>query len=277
MLRMLALTSLVAAAAWAQGSGGRDAGGGPNAVLFVRWQRSSESGAIYRAAWRALEPHFGVLSRRRLTDFNGDARRARAFLAEHAGAALVVAFGARAAEVTRAALPGKPVLEVGCGERAAVRGRVDREQLARILRLFHPRARTIAIFGDQEEALGGFRTKRCERAEDAAGCDLAWIPEGSSADARSLRPALDRLQVPLLVTAGDRHPGEAALEVRPDPVGLGYRVASLVLRRLRDKRVFTPGGVKRMRVSVDLRAARAASHDVPLGVLARADVVRRAP
>ena len=41
MFRMLALTVIVAAA-FAQGSGGRDAGGGPNAVLFARWKRSSE-------------------------------------------------------------------------------------------------------------------------------------------------------------------------------------------------------------------------------------------
>ena len=78
---------LLGALALAQDEGGRDTGQGENAVLFVGWRESAETGAVWLSAWRALEPHFGVMSRRRLIDFGGDAAKARAFFARSANAA----------------------------------------------------------------------------------------------------------------------------------------------------------------------------------------------
>ena len=50
--------------------GGRDTGKGAPLVLFVRSERTVESKDIYDAAWKALEPHFGVLARERLYAFD---------------------------------------------------------------------------------------------------------------------------------------------------------------------------------------------------------------
>ena len=116
---LLFLTSMAAA------QGGRDSGTTGRAILFVRWQRTDESHAIYSVAWRALEPHFvGQVNRRRLASFDGDEKKARAFFARHKDVVLVVAFGVETARVTRKIVPETPVLEVSPGKSAHVSTRV---------------------------------------------------------------------------------------------------------------------------------------------------------
>jgi hypothetical protein len=56
--------------AHAQETGGRDTGTGAPPVYFVRSARTAESAEIYRAAWKALEPYYGIMSRDRLYDFD---------------------------------------------------------------------------------------------------------------------------------------------------------------------------------------------------------------
>ncbi|MHC4341508.1 MAG: hypothetical protein ACYSX0_15010 [Planctomycetota bacterium] len=278
MKRVLAFLLLAALFAPAQDLGGRDRGTGPNPVLFVRWKESPESEEIYHSAWVALEPHYGVLTRRRLLTFDGSAEKARKIFEAHKDAALVVAFDARAAAATRKALEKAHLLEVGSGREAMVQAVADRAYFSAVLRDLLPGAKRVALFGSAAEPLPGFQVKVCSKVEEAAGCAAAWIPEESAIDARSLRNALDRMKIPL-VTTSDRVPTEVAtLSVRPDPTGLGLQVAAAVLGRLRDERPFRPVRIRRMRVVVDLGAAHAAGLDlVPLSALARADVVRRMP
>ncbi|MHC4819798.1 MAG: hypothetical protein ACYTF8_17265, partial [Planctomycetota bacterium] len=229
------------------------------AILFVRWTQTAESQDIWMAAWQALEPHFiGQINRRRLATFQGDAKNARAYFAEHKDAVLVVAFGAEAARVTRKILPKTPVLEVSPEKSAHVSTRVDRVRLARLLMAFHPRARRITVLGPPER-LAGF--------EASPQGELAWVPEQGAA-----KP----VTVPLVTTSPAVPKDVAALTVRPNPDGVGLKVAALVLRKLRDKKPFRKERVSRLRVTVDLRAAAAAGHEVPLEFLAKADVVRRA-
>jgi hypothetical protein len=267
----------MAALVCAQDVGGRDRGEGKNPVLFVRWQRLSESQAIYDAAWAALEAHFGVLSRRRLHSFDRDPERARTYLAANKDAAIVVAFDAPSAKAVSAQLKGAALLQVGSGPPAQVLAITDRVHFAGMLRRFSPEAKRVALFGDTAETLPGLEVVPCTSAASAKGCDLAWIPEGSGADARALRKDLDRMGIPLVTTSGEVPSDAAALSVRPDPAGLGRKLAAEVLAHVREKRPFQTVRVRRTRVVVDLRAARAANHDVPLRVLARADVVRRSP
>jgi len=266
---------LAVALALGQDEGGRDTGTGPRPVLFVRARRTAESGEIYNAAWRALEPHFGAMSRRRLADFDGDPKRAEAFFAENGDAVLVVAFGP---EVLRFLPEGKPVLRVGEEQEAHVLARADRARVAQAIRAFRPGTRKVALFADRDESLPGIEVLRCDRPEKAVGCDLAWLPEGSSRDARELRKALDPLALPLVSTRADVDAGIAALSVRPDPHGLGLKLAAAMLLWARgEEGAFAPTTVARHRTVIDLVAARAAGHEVPLGALAKADVVRRAP
>jgi hypothetical protein len=259
MRKVVCLLACVAAAAQ---EGGRDTGGAGRAIHFVRWQRSVEAGAIYLAAWQALEPHLLDVGRHRLVDFDGDAGRARAYFAGAKDAALVVAFGEGAAGAARAALPKVPVIEVSESPQADVVLRVDRERLSSLVKLLRPRAK-VALFGPADETLPGFETKRCATALDAAGCDLAWVAEGGALP--------EGVKAPVVATAPDV-PG--ALTVRPDPKGAGLRAAALVVGRLRDGRDVVPQRVARLHVAIDLGAA---AGEVPLVLLARADAVRRAP
>jgi len=248
---LLFLTSLAVA------QGGRDSGTTGRAILFVRWTSTDESYDAYLAAWSALEPHFvGQVNRRRLATFDGNAKKARAYLAQHKDVVLVVAFGAEAARVTHKILPRTPVLEVSPRKSAHVSTRVDRQRLARLFMAFHPRARRITVLGPPER-LPGF-------AASPEG-ELAWVPE---------QGAVKPVTVPLVTTSPAVPKDVAALTVRPDPDGVGRKVAALVLRKLRDGKPFRKERVSRLRVTVDLRAAAAAGHEVPLKFLATADVVR---
>ncbi|MFQ5844060.1 MAG: hypothetical protein ACE5JG_03650 [Planctomycetota bacterium] len=133
----------------------------------------------------------------------------------------------------------------------------------------------MAVFGPPE-SLPDFEVVACRTTAEAAGCNLAWIPEGSRVDGRRLRKDLDRRGVPLASTSDTVPDGVAALSVLPDPESLGRRAAALVLGHLRDRKPVAPvAAVSRLRVTIDLRAARAAGHAVPLPALARADAVRR--
>jgi len=255
--------------------GGRDTGTEGRALLFLRWRRTPESARVYATMWQELEPHFGVIARRRLAELDGDRERAAAFLKANADAAAVVAFDAESAAEARAALPGALVLGVHAGPDAAVDTRADRAQLAAWIARFRPGARRVAVFGP-DEPLAGLVTVPCATAEDARGCDVAWVPEGGPADALELRRALDRLGVPLVTTSPLLPDEQAAVRVRPHAAALGRRAAALALQRLRDGVAPPgPGRVTRMTVALDLRAARAAGHEVPLAAIARADAVRR--
>jgi len=252
---------LLAAAALSQDLGGRDRGEG-RPVVFVRWERSAESGEIYRTAWAALEPYFGILSRRRLADFDRSEVKAKAFFAAHSDISLVVAFDRESA---RFAPKGVPVLQVGPASDDHVITFTARDAFARELRLFAPDAKRVALFGPRKETLRGFTVVHCKRPEDAAGCDLVWIAEGGST--RTPKGML-------VVTTSDRVPdAHAALTVRPDPSGLGLQVAAAVLAHIRAGKPFGHARIRRHRVTVDLRATL--DHDVPLAILARADAVRR--
>lgn len=255
-MKRLALLGFLISVAAAQG--GRDSGTTGRAILFVRWTSTTESKDIWMAAWQALEPHFvGRINRRRLATFDGDAKSARAYFAQHRDVVLVVAFGARAARVTREILPKTPVLEVSPEKSAHVSTRVDRNRFAWLLRRFHPRARRITVLGPPEP-LAGF--------DASPQGELAWVPE----DGR-----VAPVKVPLVTTSPEVPRDVAALTVRPDPDGLGLKVAALVLSKLRDGKPLRRERVSRLRVTVDLRAAAKAGHEVPLRFLAKADVVRR--
>jgi hypothetical protein len=65
----------------------------------------------------------------------------------------------------------------------------------------------------------------------------------------------------------------ATLSVRPDATSAGMKVASLVVRKLRDGREFERQRVARLRVTVDLGAMPSTEVDPKL--LAHADAVRR--
>jgi hypothetical protein len=272
MKRSLIALIIVASSAWTQDEG-RDTGREGKPVLFVRWRRLPETGEIYRAAWRALEPYFGVLSRRRILEFDADPDRARRLLKTNADAALVVALDAESATESARHLPDVRRLLVGAGPDATVVARTERKDLARLIRFLRPDARSVALFGPKQK-LPGFAVTPCTKPEQAKGHDVAWIAEGSRIDARALRRVLDALEIPLVSTART-DPNGAALHIRPDPSGLGRRAASQILGLLRDGRKFERGGVRRVRVTLDLDAARASGTPVSLGLLARADVLRR--
>jgi len=273
-MRRAALPLLLLASLAAPQDAGRDTGEGESPVLFVRWRRTVESGRAYAAAWQALEPHYGTLSRRRLLDFDGDARRAHGILEENADASLVIALDGESAEAVRRGLPAVPLVYSGPDAAATVDSRADRGRLSRLLALFAPRARTIAVFGPKE-ALEGYSVRSCATAEEARGADLAWIPEGAGGAAPALRAALVALKIPLVATSPLVDEDAAALKVRPDPAAVGRRLAAAALVHIRDRVPIARGRVSLLEVSLDLRAARAAGLEPPLAAIASADRIRR--
>jgi len=265
------LTLLACSIALAQDSspknpeGGRDGGEGPS-IRFVRWRKSPETGAISLAAWRALEPHLVDLSRHRLVDFDADPEKARAYFAEAKDVAMIVAFGAEAAEAARAlGPPHPPVLEVSARPTADVVLRVDRDRLAILVKLLHARAK-VALFGPVDEKLSDLETKWCTTAKDALGCDIAWVAEGGKLP--------EGLTLPVVTTAIDV---PATLTVRPDSTSAGLKIASLIVGKLRDGHDFTQQHIARTHVTVDLGASPEATRDLDLRLLAHADAVRRGP
>ena len=103
-------------------------------------------------------------------------------------------------------------------------------------------------------------------------CDLAWWPEGGES------PGSCALRAPLVVTADSLEASTATMTVLPDPESLGRKLAAVALGMLRDGKEppSKPLTVSRLRVTIDLQAARAIGYEVPLAALARADEVRRA-
>jgi hypothetical protein len=138
---------------------------------------------------------------------------------------------------------------------------VDRERLAVLVKLLRAQAK-VALFGPADETLSDLETRRCATAADAQGCDVAWVAEGGTLP--------EGVTLPVVATAMDV-PG--TLSVRPDAAGAGLKVASLVVRKLRDGRDFERQHVARLHVTVDLSAAPATVVDPKL--LAHADAVRR--
>ena len=272
-MRSSTLLLLFAALVCAQDSGGRDTGKGKRPVIFVRSARDAESAAIYRVAWKALEPYYGVLSRERLYNFDGEKKRAMRYFAQHERARLVVAFDTEAASWTP---KDRTLLRVGVDAGAHIDTRTDRTHFARILRSFRPRARRVALFGDAKERLRGYELVPCRVPEDSAGCDVAWITEDALVDVSALRRRLDASRIPLVSTSPNVANGLAALSVRPDPRGLGLMLAAQLLEYARRDRPFRRMRVGRHRVVVDLGAAQAGGVRVPLDLLAKADVVRKA-
>jgi len=267
-LLVVALTT-----AQAQDDGGRDTGKDAPPVLFVRSARTAESAAIYRAAWKGLEPFYGIMSRERMFDFDGERNRAEEYLAGRDTTLLVVAFDPQAADWVPKNLK---TLRVGPEAGAIVDTRADRARLARLLRLFRPLARKVAVFGGAEETLAGFEVLPCSTAEEARDCDVAWVTEDARLDVRKLRGELDALGVPLVSTSAIYPEEQFAVTLRPDPTGLGLHLAAQILEFARSGRPFSEVRIARHRVVVDLDVARAARVRVPLSLLARADVVRKA-
>ncbi|HEX5138079.1 MAG TPA: hypothetical protein VFY93_13975 [Planctomycetota bacterium] len=241
--------------------GGRDGGEGP-AIHFVRWHKSAETAAIYLAAWRALEPHLVDIARRRLVDFDGDPRQAKAYFEKERDIRFIVAFGKETAAAARAAAPGTPLVEVSESPDADVVLRVDRTRLAVLVKLLHARAK-VALFGPVDEQLADLETKRCATAADATGCDIAWVSEGGTLP--------EGVTIPVVSTAADV---PATVTVRPNATSAGLKIASLIVGKLRDGREPTRQHVARLHVAVDLGAA---PKEVDLRVLAHADAVRRGP
>ena len=112
-------------------------------ILFVRWERTSQRGKIYLAAWQALEPHHGMPARLRLKDLDGDEKKAAAFFAEHKDARMVIAMDDESAQAARAALPDVPVLSAGLA-RPTVSVRVDRGALVKLMKLLRPSLESVA-------------------------------------------------------------------------------------------------------------------------------------
>ncbi|MEE8105431.1 MAG: hypothetical protein V3T86_07860 [Planctomycetota bacterium] len=255
--------------------GGRDTGKEGKPVLFVRWQRLPETGVIYRACWSALEPYFGVLSRKRILDVDADPERGRSLLAAEKGAALVVAFDAESAKLVKDQLPNAALVLVGADQQALVPAQADRELLLRLMRLLKPKLRRVALFGDPSK-LRDVTVKRCTKPAEMKDCDVVWIAEGAHIGARELRKYADKLGLPLVSTHPATKRGLAALHVRPDAAAVGRRTASVVLRHLRDAAPLKPQkNVRRSVVALDLGAADAAGCRVSLRLLARADTIGR--
>jgi len=236
-------TTILLLAAPLLAQGGRDTGEGAPLVLFVRSERTGESKEIYDAAWKALEPHFGVLARERLFAFDGEKRRAELFFAGHREYRTVVCFD----EESRRWCPDPKKVVV-------VESRTDRREVARVIRLLRPLARKVFVLGDAKESLPGFEI--VPRREDA---DVAWVTE-------DFRGEIGKLGIPLVSTSA-RFDG--VVTVRPDPRGVGLQLAAQLLAQRPDRHPVT-----RQRVVVDMDAADAR---IPLRLLARADIVRRTP
>jgi len=237
----LAPLLLLSAPLYAQGGRG-DSGEGAPLVLFVRSERTTESKEIYDAAWKALEPHFGKLARERMKNLDGERRRAEVFFAGHPRYRTVVCFDAASKELCP---DGDKVV--------LVEPRADRREVGRVIRLLRPLARRVYVFGQKEE-LPGF-----ELVDDPAEADVAWVTEDHHGK-------LPELNAPLVSTS-PRHDG--VVTIRPDPRGVGLQLAAQLLYARKERRPVT-----RQRVVVDMGAAR---RRLPLRLLARADLLRRAP
>ncbi len=253
---VLAITAVAPEVVFAEG--GRETGKGAPLVLFVRSARTEESKAIYDAAWKALEPYFGLLARKRLFAFDGDPKRARAFFAQHKNSRYVVSF-----DVKATALCPSPRRVV------TVLPRADRREVARIARTFRPMARKVVVFGSKTEKLPGFRI-----VDKAADADLAWVTEDYTGDAKTIQKQLADLRVPLLSTSVRI---KGAVIVRPDPRGVGLQLAARLLKAARTGVLPPERKIMRHRVVVDLDRVKSTGHRAPLALLARADVVRRRP
>jgi len=273
-MRILSVFVLFGSLAVAQ-DGGRDTGKEGKLVLFVRWRRLPETGVIYRACWSALEPYFGVLSRKRILDFDADPERGRSLLAAEKGAALVVAFDAESAQLVKEQLPNAALVLVGADKQALVPAQADRELLLRLMRLLKPKLRKVALFGDPSK-LRDVPVKRCTKPAEMNDCDVVWLAEGAKIDARELRKHADKLGLPLVSTHPATKRGLAALHVRPDGAAVGRRAASVILHHLRDAAPLKlEKNVRRNLVALDLGAAAAAGCRVSLRLLARADTIGR--
>ncbi len=242
--------------------GGRDSGSA-RPVVFVRRQKTDESKAIYLAAWQALEPFTNMTRRRLVTLPAGKSAAVRAALKPHADAGVFVALDHAAAATIRRLRPKAKVLEVSPHNRANVRTRVDRVALAKLVRQLAPRARRIIAYPRQ--ALPGFEAAG---SAPASAPDVAWIAEGGTPP-KTIRASS------VVNTSPSVPDGRAVLTVRPDTVGAGLQVAALVVAMVRDKKAPPQTGVRRLHVTVNLRAAKERGVVVPLAILARADDVRR--
>ena len=96
--------------------------------------------------------------------------------------------------------------------------------------------------------------------------ELHWVKEGQRA------PQDKRAFV-----STSSYPEGAVVTMRPDPRSLGLHVAAQILQHLRTGKAFSRVTVRRMRLTVDLGAAKRAGLRIPIRLLARADVVRRGP
>ena len=246
---MRALTLLLLLVATARAQGGRD---GSTGVLFLAWDVSVESDAIHRTAWRALEPH--NVDRRRIATFAGDEKKALVYLRANKSAPIVVVYDPKIAFLVASEIPKAAVLKVYEENGAHVHTVTDRRRFFDAVALLLP-------YGDRSppESATGFYNPVTRQSVD-------WIKEGVPYKLRDK---------PVVSTSGRVPEGRAVLTMRPDPRSLGLHVAAQVLSYLRSKRPFRRVTVQRMRLTVNLGAAKRANITVPLKLLARADVVRR--
>jgi len=253
-VRNLALILLFAAVAAGQG---RDSGQGETPLIFVRWFETTESDAIHRVAWQALEPH--RVSRRRIATFDRDEKKARAYLRKNRDAKVVVAYNPEIARIAAKELPKAAVLRIHEEKGAHVHARADRDRFHAAIRLigstnaWSRRVPTLVPPGKPDRHTSGFGP-------------LDWVQEGAKP------PPGDK---PVWSTTSYLPEGRAVLTMRPDPRSLGLHVAAQVLRHLRTGKAFSTVTVQRMRITIDLDAAKRAKIAIPLRLLARADVVRR--
>ena len=228
MSRLLALLLLAGLAA----GQGRDSGNDGDAVIFVRWFATTESDAIHRVAWRALEPY--SVSRRRIATFHRDKKKATAYLTANKDAKVIVAYDKDVAAFVRKLLPDAAVLEVHENKTAHVLARTNQKRFLTVMRYIEP--------------------------------DLPWIRAGD---------AIPKKPVACVSTTALLEDGRAVITMRPDPRSIGLHAAAQLLEFIRKKRAFRRVTVQRMRLTVDLRAAKRAGIAIPMALLAKADVVRR--
>ena len=290
-MRKLLAALLLCTFALAQDEG-RDVGD-ERPILFVRWERTEQRGKIYLAAWQALEPHHGMPQRLRLKDLDGDEEKAKAFFAEHKQARMVIAVDDASAAVARKALPDVPVLSAGVLAGATVSVSLDRGVLAKLMKLFRPDVRYVAapntrarvdsvLPGLEVDLLPGL--KYDTPTNPPPDWHLYWVHEGVSSPgfesvlAEMGWSARVTKGMPLVATSDALERGTATMTVLPDPESVGRKLAAVALGILRDGKEAPkkPLTVSRLRVTIDLQAARRAGYEVPLGALARADEVRRA-
>ncbi|MDH3592042.1 MAG: hypothetical protein OER88_09195 [Planctomycetota bacterium] len=254
-------------AALAQESG-RDTGKN-RPVVFVRWLKTKESGEIYRAAWRALEPFRGLDRRRQIIDLDGFAARPESFWKPHRDASVVVAIGGPAADAARRNLAGAKTVEVSIRGTADVNLLVDRDRLARIVKGCFPDVSRMSVASPRKERLRGIELSR-----EPPGA-FAWVAEGVRIDVAPGEPfgVREGWMLPLLTVVTAMTDVGTALHVRPDPRSAGLLAAAAVRLALAGDPP-RRRAVRRLRVVIDLDKTRAAGHRVPLEMLARADTIR---